>query len=111
MIDYKVDADGIATITWNMTDRSMNVLNDSSIPAFAEKVTAAIKDPAVKGVIVTSAKDDFIAGADLTMLQKQTDPAAMIAPLPILAPSRIVVLAPIHTSSPISTPPLDGAKP
>ncbi len=28
MIDYTVDGDGVATITWTMTDRSMNVLND-----------------------------------------------------------------------------------
>ncbi|MCW5729407.1 MAG: enoyl-CoA hydratase/isomerase family protein [Alphaproteobacteria bacterium] len=77
MIDYAVDADGIATITWNMADRSMNVLNDQSIPAFAEKVAAAIADKAVKGVIVTSAKPDFIAGADLAMLQQVRDAAGM----------------------------------
>ena len=78
MIDYNVDADGIATITWNMADRSMNVLNEGSIAAFAEKLTAAIKDAAVKGVIITSAKADFIAGADLSMLQKQTDAGQMM---------------------------------
>ena len=77
MIDYKVDADGIAVITWNMADRSMNVLNDQSIPAFAEQVYQAIGDAAVKGVIIASAKPDFIAGADLTMLQQSSDAKAM----------------------------------
>lgn len=77
MIDYAVDADGIATITWNMADRSMNVLNDRSIPAFVEKIQAAVADKAVKGVIVTSAKPDFIAGADLAMLQQVRDAAEM----------------------------------
>ncbi|MGQ3028611.1 MAG: 3-hydroxyacyl-CoA dehydrogenase NAD-binding domain-containing protein [Ferrovibrionaceae bacterium] len=66
MIDYEVDGDGIATIAWNMADRPMNVLNNDSVGLFAEKVQAAIKDAAVKGVIITSKKADFVAGADLT---------------------------------------------
>ncbi len=61
-IDYKLDADGIATITWAMQDVPMNVLNQQSIPAFADAVKRAQADSAVKGVIVTSAKADFIAG-------------------------------------------------
>ncbi|MCW0181217.1 MAG: 3-hydroxyacyl-CoA dehydrogenase NAD-binding domain-containing protein [Zavarzinia sp.] len=69
-INYNVDADGIATITWDMAGRSMNVLNESSIKDFAEATEKAINDPAVKGVIITSAKDAFLAGADLDMLVK-----------------------------------------
>ena len=38
MIDYAVDADGIATIAWNMTERPMNVINDASVAAFAAVV-------------------------------------------------------------------------
>ena len=79
MIEYNVDSDGIATIAWNMTDRSMNVLNEASMAAFGEKVYAAIKDARVKGVIVTSRKNDFLAGADLTMLRKFTDARAGMA--------------------------------
>jgi Enoyl-CoA hydratase/carnithine racemase len=60
-IDYKVDADGIATITWAMQDVPMNVLNEQSIPAFSEAVRKAVTDAAVKGVIIASAKPDFIA--------------------------------------------------
>lgn len=67
MIDYSVDADGIATLAWNMADRSMNVLNEASIGAYSAAVRKAIADASVKGVIVTSAKKDFMAGADLTM--------------------------------------------
>lgn len=69
MIDYSLDSDGIATISWNMTERSMNVLNNDSLPAFEAALKNAIEDDAVKGVIITSAKPDFIAGADLEMLQ------------------------------------------
>lgn len=69
MINYAIDSDGIATITWDMPGRSMNVLNNDSIPAFADAIQKSISDDAVKGVIITSAKPDFIAGADLEMLQ------------------------------------------
>lgn len=68
MINYAVDGDGIATIIWDMPGRSMNVLNEASITAFAEAAQKAVADPNVKGVIIGSGKADFIAGADLEML-------------------------------------------
>jgi 3-hydroxyacyl-CoA dehydrogenase / enoyl-CoA hydratase / 3-hydroxybutyryl-CoA epimerase len=68
MINYNVDSDGIATITWDMPGRSMNVLNEASMTAYAGAIEEAIKDDKVKGIILTSAKADFIAGADLEML-------------------------------------------
>ncbi|WP_430395704.1 3-hydroxyacyl-CoA dehydrogenase NAD-binding domain-containing protein [Ferrovibrio sp.] len=77
MIDYIVDGDGVATITWNMTDRSMNVLNEQSIAEFKAAVHKAIADKAVKGVIVASAKPDFVAGADLINLFKNVEPQTM----------------------------------
>ena len=79
MIDYEVGPDGIAVIAWNMTDRSMNVLNEESVARFAAAVEQAVKDPAVKGVVVTSKKRDFLAGADLTRLGKATDAASLLA--------------------------------
>jgi 3-hydroxyacyl-CoA dehydrogenase / enoyl-CoA hydratase / 3-hydroxybutyryl-CoA epimerase len=71
MANFKidVDADGIALITWDMAERSMNVITTSVIEelgALVDKVTA---DAAIKGAIVTSAKDAFCGGADLTMLE------------------------------------------
>src|ERR1700722_11882970 len=68
MITYNVDSDGIATITWDMPNRTMNVLNETSITAYAGALETALKDDKVKGIIVTSAKDAFIAGAALEML-------------------------------------------
>ena len=79
MIDYEIGADGIAVIAWNMVERSMNVLNDASIARFAAAVEAAIKDAAVKGVIITSKKRDFLAGADLTELGRGADAASLTA--------------------------------
>ena len=73
MIDLDIGADGIAVITWNMAGRSMNVLNRDSVAAFAEAVAGAIEDESVKGVVVTSAKDGFLAGADLAELLQADD--------------------------------------
>src|SRR5215472_10082802 len=68
MINYNVDSDGIATITWDMPGRTMNVLNEGSMTAYAEALDKALKDDKVKGIILASGKADFIAGADLDML-------------------------------------------
>ena len=44
MINYSVDSDGIATILWDMPGRSMNVLNEGSIAAFADAAPEAQPD-------------------------------------------------------------------
>ena len=72
MTNFKceVDQDGIALITWDMPGRSMNVLNAevlSELESLLDKTTA---DSNVKGVVVTTGKDTFSGGADLTVLQK-----------------------------------------
>ncbi len=72
MINYELDSDNIATITWDMPGRSMNVLSDASTKAFSDAIDKAISDENVKGVIVTSGKDSFIAGADLEMILGMT---------------------------------------
>jgi len=75
-IRVDTDADGIVTLTWDMPGRSMNVLSEGSISEYVAAVDKAIADPSVKGVVVTSGKSAFIAGADLSMLQKQTGEAS-----------------------------------
>ena len=74
MIDYTVEQ-GVARITWDMPGRAMNVLNAQSLPAFDAAVERAISDDSVKGVIIDSAKADFIAGADLEMLMALETPS------------------------------------
>ncbi len=63
------DADGIVTITWDMPGRSMNVISKDSDAEFKAACLAAIADTSVKGVVITSAKPAFIAGADLSMME------------------------------------------
>ena len=68
MIGYEVDGDGIAVLTWDLPGRSMNVLNAKSLEAFSGAVRRAVADDQVKGIVITSGKDAFIAGADLEMI-------------------------------------------
>jgi 3-hydroxyacyl-CoA dehydrogenase / enoyl-CoA hydratase / 3-hydroxybutyryl-CoA epimerase len=71
MANFKidVDADGIALVTWDMAGRSMNVINTSVIEELGELVDKVAADAAIKGVVVTSGKEAFCGGADLTMLE------------------------------------------
>ncbi len=71
MANFKldVDGDGIALITWDMADRSMNVINTVLIEELGTLVDKVAADPAIKGAVVTSGKDAFCGGADLTMLE------------------------------------------
>ena len=66
---FDVDADGIALITWDMPGRSMNVIDGKVVEELAAIVDQVANDATVKGAVVTSTKDSFSAGADLTMLE------------------------------------------
>ena len=70
MINEDQDADGIVTLTWDLPGRSQNVLNQASMDAFDAALKAAAADESVTGIVVTSAKKAFIAGADLKMLEE-----------------------------------------
>jgi 3-hydroxyacyl-CoA dehydrogenase/enoyl-CoA hydratase/3-hydroxybutyryl-CoA epimerase len=72
MIAYDVDADGIATLTWDMPGRSTNVLNEESIEAFGAAVQRLADDESAKGAVIASAKPDFVVGGDLEMLYVAT---------------------------------------
>src|ERR1700694_3939328 len=65
----ETDADGIALVTWDIPGRSMNVREETTITELEEIVNQPPADPALKGVVVTSGKEPFSAGADLSMLE------------------------------------------
>ncbi|WP_441459556.1 3-hydroxyacyl-CoA dehydrogenase NAD-binding domain-containing protein [Burkholderia thailandensis] len=79
MIDYTLDDDGIAALSWNLPGRSQNVLNGESCAAFFAAASRALQDAAVKGILVTSAKPDFIAGGDLEWLPASDDAETLFA--------------------------------
>lgn len=65
-----VDADGIALVTWDMPGCSMNVFTEEAMRELNSIVDHVASDAAIKGVVITSGKDSFSGGADITMLQK-----------------------------------------
>lgn len=71
---YEIDSDGIITITMDMPGRSVNVLNEEFTAAFKATVTRIASEKDAKGVIITSAKDTFVAGAELEFLYALDDP-------------------------------------
>ncbi|TCL96126.1 3-hydroxyacyl-CoA dehydrogenase/enoyl-CoA hydratase/3-hydroxybutyryl-CoA epimerase [Rhizobium sp. PP-WC-2G-219] len=65
----ETDADGIALVTWDMPDKSMNVFTAEVLRELAAVNDAVVKDEAVKGVVFTSGKATFSGGADLSMIK------------------------------------------
>lgn len=67
-IRYEIDNDKIVTLTIDMEGRSMNVINEEYGAAMVTVLAKLFAEPEVAGVIVTSGKDSFVAGADIEML-------------------------------------------
>ena len=65
----ETDSDGIALITWDMPDRSMNVFTVEVMDELDAVIDAVVADAAVKGAVITSGKESFSGGADLTMFK------------------------------------------
>src|SRR5262249_23026224 len=66
---FDVDQDGIALVNWNLAGRSMNVIDADVTAELAAIVEKVASDGAVKGAVVTSAKEAFSGGADLAVLE------------------------------------------
>lgn len=74
---YAIDNDGVATITWDVVGRSMNVLSQAGIDALGTLVDRALGDDRVRGVIITSAKKDFAGGMDLQVIAQMQSGGAV----------------------------------
>jgi len=70
MTNFKLetDNDGIALVTWDAPGRSMNVIDIATILDLSGIVEKTTADESIKGVVITSGKDTFCAGADLALL-------------------------------------------
>lgn len=77
LLSFLVDADGVGTLTINQTENSANLFSEEFIARYIEVAQQAIADENVKGIIVTSGKPIFMAGADLNaLLEDITDKKA-----------------------------------
>jgi 3-hydroxyacyl-CoA dehydrogenase/enoyl-CoA hydratase/3-hydroxybutyryl-CoA epimerase len=64
-IDFKIDNDGIALLTVDVKDKPMNVITPEFIDDIAEAAEKISADDKIRGAVVTSGKDSYMAGADL----------------------------------------------
>src|SRR5262249_55556956 len=77
-ISRSLTTDGIAVLTFDRPDSSANVFDRATLEELEAHVAALEIDPAVRGVILASAKGKiFIAGADLNAFTSDTDAAAL----------------------------------
>ncbi len=73
---YAVDADGVATIIWDVPGKSMNVLTFEGIAELDGLIDRALSDNTVKGVVITSGKEgSFAGGMDLNALGRMREMA------------------------------------
>jgi len=73
-VNFDKDSDNIVTLTIDMPGRSMNVLNEELTAPFAETIAKIEADKTIKGIIITSGKKEFLAGADIERLFRITEP-------------------------------------
>lgn len=71
---YEKDAQHIVTLTLDMPGRSANVLNAEFGEGLRQALAKLTAESELAGVILTSGKKTFLAGADLEMLAAETDP-------------------------------------
>jgi 3-hydroxyacyl-CoA dehydrogenase/enoyl-CoA hydratase/3-hydroxybutyryl-CoA epimerase len=77
-INYNKDEQGIVTLTMDLPGKPVNVINQ----AFGESLLATIEKlkadkDSIRGIIITSAKESFMAGADIDEMFKENNPQAL----------------------------------
>lgn len=72
-INYSKDEQGIVTLTLDNPTRSANILNHAFGEAFKSTLEKLKADKdSIRGIIITSAKETFFAGADIDEMFKET---------------------------------------
>ena len=74
MISYNIK-NNVAILSINVANQPMNVLNSESITALGEALEKAYADTEAKGIVITSERPEFVAGADLKMILKNNGKA------------------------------------
>ncbi|WP_197916236.1 3-hydroxyacyl-CoA dehydrogenase NAD-binding domain-containing protein [Thiosulfatihalobacter marinus] len=70
MTDFTMNVgdDGVAIITWDVADKSMNVLRQEAFGELEACIDEVLANDAIKGAVITSGKDTFAGGMDLNVL-------------------------------------------
>ncbi|SMC86247.1 3-hydroxyacyl-CoA dehydrogenase NAD-binding domain-containing protein [Primorskyibacter flagellatus] len=77
MTDFTMatDSDGVAVITWDVPEKSMNVMSLEGFDELDGLIDDALADDAVKGIVITSGKSTFAGGMDLNIIAKMKQSA------------------------------------
>ncbi len=73
-IKFQKDEQHIVTLTIDMSGRSANVINEEFTTALSNALEGLEADESIRGVVITSAKQTFVAGGDLEWLMALDDP-------------------------------------
>ncbi|MEP9352335.1 enoyl-CoA hydratase-related protein [Xanthobacter sp. KR7-65] len=68
MLRTEIDGDGIATLILDQPERPVNTIGWALLEVLEAEVERLVADGAVSGIVVTSAKSSFLAGADLSIM-------------------------------------------
>jgi enoyl-CoA hydratase/carnithine racemase len=88
-------SDGVVTITLNRPAR-LNAVTPVMIGLFAERLRAADADPEVRVIVLTGAGRGFCAGADLSVLQTESDELRRFITDPTAFPTAV-----LHVRKPV----------
>lgn len=79
MLRSEIDGDGIATLILDQPGRPVNTLGWALVDALEAEVERLVEAGAVSGIIVTSGKSSFLAGADLSIMSGLAAPEVTLA--------------------------------
>ena len=72
---YETGDDGVAVITWDVPEKSMNVMTMQGWDELEALFDKALADDSVKGIVLTSGKDSFAGGMDLNVIARMKEMA------------------------------------
>lgn len=75
-IRLTIDEQGVALLVLDVANRPMNLLTPALVSDLEQAVARVAGDASIRGAVVTSAKSDFLAGADLKELAGVFDAGA-----------------------------------
>jgi 3-hydroxyacyl-CoA dehydrogenase/enoyl-CoA hydratase/3-hydroxybutyryl-CoA epimerase len=69
MVKTEIKSNGIGHLVIDMPGRTMNVLEPQVIEHLSKGFEALLADATVKGIVISSGKSSFVAGADLAQMK------------------------------------------
>ena len=75
--ELKTIETGIVELNIDFQHSKVNIINQEFIESFSRAIDAVASYPALKGVVVTSGKRDFLLGADLNLIHSLGSPEAI----------------------------------